>query len=139
CRLRAEIHPRRHCLRHPARDTGCTLYAQRGDHGMKRLMIVRHGESEWNADRRLQGQADIALSPKGRSQAQALIPVIAGLNPDRTICSDLERAHDTAKLLGIADADCLTELREINVGDWTGRPIEDIRTSESAAYQGWRA
>lgn len=106
---------------------------------MKRLMIVRHGESEWNADRRLQGQADIALSPKGRSQAQALIPVIAGLNPDRTICSDLERAHDTAKLLGIADAECRTELREINVGDWTGRPIEDIRTSESAAYQGWRA
>ncbi|WMT91708.1 histidine phosphatase family protein [Pelagibacterium sp. H642] len=106
---------------------------------MKRVMIVRHGESEWNAERRLQGQADIALSAKGRAQAEALKPVIAGLSPDRTICSDLERAHDTAGLLGIADAECRAELREIHVGEWTGRPIEALRADDAARYQGWRA
>jgi probable phosphoglycerate mutase len=65
--------------------------------------------------------------------------VIEGLSPDRTICSDLERAHDTAGLLGIADAECRPELREIHVGEWTGLAIEAIRAGDAAAYQGWRA
>lgn len=106
---------------------------------MKRLMIVRHGESEWNADRRLQGQADIALSEKGREQARALRDTIAVLAPDRVICSDLKRAHETALILGIADPDCAPDLREIDVGDWTGRPIAEIRAENADAYQGWRA
>lgn len=106
---------------------------------MKRLMIVRHGESEWNADRRLQGQANIDLSAKGREQAVALRPVIETLNPDTTICSDLKRAHDTALLVGIADPQCRPELREIDVGEWTGQSIAAIREADAEAYQGWRA
>jgi len=106
---------------------------------MKRLMIVRHGESEWNAGRLLQGQADIDLSARGRDQARALRPIIEGLAPDRTVCSDLRRAHDTAHLLGIAKPECRAELREIDVGDWTGRSIDEIRTRDPDAYRGWRA
>ena len=60
-----------------------------------RLLLVRHGETEWNAARRLQGQADIALSDRGRDQARRLRPVIEALRPDRVVTSDLLRAAET--------------------------------------------
>lgn len=106
---------------------------------MKRLMIVRHGESEWNALRRLQGQADIALSERGREQARALAPTIAALAPDVVVTSDLKRARETAALLGYPAAECLTDLREVDVGSWTGQPIADIVALDADAYRGWRA
>lgn len=106
---------------------------------MKRLMIVRHGESEWNASRRLQGQADIDLSEKGREQARALRATVEALNPDRSITSDLKRAFETAKLLGIESPLSNPALREIDVGVWTGRPIAEIRTEDGDGYQGWRS
>jgi probable phosphoglycerate mutase len=106
---------------------------------VKRLLLVRHGESEWNAVRRLQGQADIDLSARGRAQAEALHPVIAALKPDLVLASDLKRARDTAALLGHGDAEPSETLREIDVGGWTGRVIADIRAKDDAAYRGWRA
>jgi probable phosphoglycerate mutase len=69
-----------------------------------RVLLVRHGQSEWNAEKRLQGQADVGLSEKGISQAEALRSVIEGIVPCRAITSDLRRARDTAGILGFADA-----------------------------------
>lgn len=106
---------------------------------MKRLLLVRHGESEWNKERRLQGQADIALSPHGRNQAIQLRPVIESLAPDCVLTSDLQRARETAALLGYREAEPCIPLREINVGDWTGRPIAEVEKADLAAYRGWRA
>lgn len=106
---------------------------------MKRLLLVRHGESEWNAVRRLQGQADIALSARGESQALALADTIARLAPDRVIASDLKRARHTAALLGHGEAETDARLREIHVGTWTGRPIAEIVGAEPDHYRGWRA
>ena len=106
---------------------------------MKRLMIVRHGESEWNASRRLQGQADIELSDKGREQALALRATVAALNPDTSITSDLKRAIETARILGIEAPVSSAALREIDVGIWTGRAIADIRAEDAQGYQGWRS
>ena len=106
---------------------------------MRRLFLVRHGESEWNAVRRLQGQADIALSSQGEAQAIALAATVAQLAPDRVITSDLRRAHQTASLLGYPDARQDARLREVNVGDWTGLPIADIIATDAEAYRGWRA
>ncbi|WP_295808276.1 histidine phosphatase family protein [uncultured Nitratireductor sp.] len=106
---------------------------------MKRLMIVRHGESEWNASRKLQGQADIDLSERGRQQARALRTTVEALNPDASITSDLKRAVETAKLLGIKTPLPNPALREIDVGAWTGRPIADIRDENAVGYQGWRS
>ena len=79
---------------------------------MKRLFLVRHGESEWNAVRRLQGQADISLSAKGEAQATALASTVAQLAPDRVVTSDLRRAYQTASLLGYPDAQRDHRLRE---------------------------
>lgn len=104
-----------------------------------RLLLVRHGQSEWNASRRLQGQADIELSELGRSQADALRPIIEGIGPCRTIASDLKRVRETAMRIG-AEAPRFTRgLREIDVGDWAGRSIGDIIAENEEAYLGWRA
>lgn len=103
---------------------------------MKRILLVRHGESEWNSVRRLQGQADIALSERGRAQAAALRPAIAGLGPDQVVTSDLRRASETAEILGFPDAIRTPGLREIHVGDWTGA---DIAALSGDDYRKWRA
>lgn len=106
---------------------------------MKRLLLVRHGESEWNAVRRLQGQADIELSPRGEAQALALAETIRQLAPDRVIASDLKRARHTAALLGHAEPELDARLREVDVGAWTGRSIAEIVGAEPEHYRGWRA
>lgn len=106
---------------------------------MKRLLLVRHGESEWNAVRRLQGQADIGLSPKGEAQALALAPTIAKLAPDRVVTSDLRRARRTAELLGYPDATSDAALREVEVGDWTGLDIARLMSDHPEPYREWRA
>ena len=106
---------------------------------MKRLLLVRHGESEWNATRRLQGQADIGLSAKGEAQAIALGPTIAHLAPDAVVTSDLRRARRTAELLGYPAAVSEPGLREVDVGEWTGREIASIVSDQGDAYRGWRA
>ena len=103
------------------------------------LLLVRHGQSEWNAARRLQGQADIGLSELGAAQADALRPVIEGIDPCRVIASDLKRVVETARRLGASSFKQTEALREIDVGDWTGRAIDDIRAENEEAYQGWRA
>jgi probable phosphoglycerate mutase len=106
---------------------------------MKRLLLVRHGESEWNAVRRLQGQADIGLSEKGEAQARALAATVEQLSPDHVITSDLRRARQTAELLGFPEATPEPELREVDVGEWTGLNIGLIIANEPEAYSGWRA
>lgn len=104
-----------------------------------RLLLVRHGQSEWNASRRLQGQADIALSDEGRRQADALRPVIEAIAPDRAVSSDLARVRETAERIGAKQATFTADLREIDVGDWTGKPIKTIIAADAEAYAGWRA
>jgi probable phosphoglycerate mutase len=106
---------------------------------MKRILLVRHGESEWNAIRRLQGQADIELSERGKQQASALAPMVASFNPNLVLTSDLKRAADTAALLGHTDAVREPLLREQNVGAWTGMEIAQLMADAPSAYAGWRA
>ncbi len=104
-----------------------------------RLLLVRHGQSEWNAGRILQGQRDIALSALGRLQADALAPVVAGLDPDRSIASDLSRARETAERLGAPRLTLTPALRENDVGDWAGQRVEDLISADANGYRGWRA
>lgn len=106
---------------------------------MKRILLVRHGESEWNAVRRLQGQADIDLSERGMKQALALAPLVASYEPELVVTSDLKRASHTTKLLGYADAKPEPLLREQSVGVWTGAEISTLMADEPDAYAGWRA
>lgn len=104
-----------------------------------RMLLVRHGQSEWNAGRVLQGQADVPLSDLGRAQAATLAPVVAGLAPDRAVTSDLVRASETAAILGYPKARPTPALREIDVGVWQGRSIPELVAEDAERYAGWRA
>ncbi len=104
-----------------------------------RLILVRHGETVWNAERRLQGHADAPLSERGIEQARRAAKFFAERGaPGLVVSSDLSRARHTADLLGFTDYATDARLREMDLGDWTGRWIEQIEASEKGAYRDWR-
>ncbi len=99
------------------------------------LLLVRHGQSTWNAEQRWQGQADPPLSPLGERQAQAAAAAVAALGVTRIVASDLERARRTAELLAPPGVVVEVEpaLRERHAGDWTGLTRAEI----DERYPGW--
>jgi probable phosphoglycerate mutase len=103
------------------------------------LYLVRHGESTWNAEHRLQGQLDPPLSETGRAQALELRPVVErlGVAAERVIVSDLSRARETASLLGLEPERVDPRWREIDVGEWGGRTAAEI-DAQSDELTNWR-
>lgn len=94
-----------------------------------RLVLVRHGQTDWNAGGRFQGQADVPLNAHGIAQALTLADPIAEMAPDRIVSSDLSRALTTADTLAAAcglNVEVDARLREIHVGSWQGRTPEDV-------------
>jgi len=100
---------------------------------VRRLILVRHGETDWNAEHRLQGASDVPLNENGREQARAAAPLLARIAPVKTIvASDLSRAQETAHIIAdVMGADVVTDarLRERCYGVWEGLQ-EDVRRSE---------
>lgn len=95
-----------------------------------RLVLVRHGQTDFNAGGRFQGQLDVPLNDQGLAQARALAPAVAALHPARIVTSDLGRARRTAEVLGAAcglEPEVDAGLREIHVGLWQGRTPEEVR------------
>lgn len=106
-----------------------------------RLLLVRHGESEWNAAGRLQGQADPPLSNLGRHQAARAAARLVDEPIDAIVSSDLVRASSTARALAEAVGLPVTErtdLREVNLGSWTGAAREEIERDDPEAWRRWR-
>jgi glucosyl-3-phosphoglycerate phosphatase len=66
------------------------------------LVLLRHGRTDWNAARRIQGQSDSQLDPLGHAQAEAVAPVLAELKPNVLWASDSDRARDTASYVAAA-------------------------------------
>src|SRR3954452_4187766 len=99
-----------------------------------RLILVRHGQSTYNAQLRLQGQADPPLSETAREEARAL----AGALPRfaQVVTSDLVRASETAALLGYPDARRDRRWREIDIGEWEGRPLADFADEIEHSWRG---
>jgi probable phosphoglycerate mutase len=100
-----------------------------------RVLIVRHGQSTWNADGRWQGHADPPLSALGEAQAGAAADAIPAV--DLVIASDLARARQTAEIIatarGLGSVRVDSRLRERDAGDWTGFTREEIEL----AWPGW--
>lgn len=95
---------------------------------MPRLFIVRHGESAWNAEKRLQGQADPPLSDLGREQARALrLPRMPAVG------SDLSRARETAALAGFSGVPTDPRWRERGLGEWEGHIEGEVASREDLA------
>lgn len=103
------------------------------------LVLVRHGESTWNAEHRLQGQLDPPLSDIGGAQVRALAPLVAAIDlpPERVVCSDLTRARETAEILGARVGRFDPRWREIDVGSW-GRRLAAEVDAEGEELTNWR-
>lgn len=104
-----------------------------------KLVLIRHGQTVWNAERRLQGHANADLSAAGIEQARSLAPLFDAL-PDGlpVFSSDLGRARHTAALVGFPAPELDRDLREMDLGRWTGRLIDEIEAEDATAYRRWR-
>lgn len=110
------------------------------------VLLVRHGETDWNRVKRLQGHIDVPLNATGREQAQRMAAALAGRPIDHIYSSDLQRAHDTARAVvdawpSSSSAPQLTlepGLRERHYGDLQGQTASDILARNDALTRIWR-
>jgi probable phosphoglycerate mutase len=105
------------------------------------ILLARHGETDWNSERRWQGHADRPLNDVGREQARALAETLADRAIDVVYSSDLVRAHETALIVGDRlglPVEVDAGLREVDVGDWTGRLLTEIEAEDPEGFQRWR-
>jgi probable phosphoglycerate mutase len=107
---------------------------------MTELILIRHGETEWNRELRFQGHVDIGLNATGIEQARRVGARLAGEKADAMYASDLIRAqqtaHPVARALGLA---AVTDgaLREQCFGEVDGMRVDDIQARHPAAWEGW--
>ncbi|MEO3779027.1 histidine phosphatase family protein [Micromonospora sp. B11E3] len=109
---------------------------------MTRLIVWRHGNTDWNAAGRVQGQTDVPLNDLGREQAAAAASVLAALRPDAIVASDLSRAADTAAALAaLTGLPVRTDarLRERHFGRWQGLLLTEVAERHPEEYARWRA
>jgi broad specificity phosphatase PhoE len=107
-----------------------------------RLLLWRHGQTDWNAAGRVQGQLDSNLTDLGRRQAETAAARLAAYHPDLLISSDLRRAADTAAALaGLTGlgVEYDPRLRERHYGRWQGLSGPEIGAGWPAEYERWRA
>ncbi|QNN53377.1 histidine phosphatase family protein [Nocardioides mesophilus] len=106
----------------------------------RRLVVVRHGRTAWNAAGRAQGHADVALDGLGHAQAAAAAPYLASLGPTRIWTSDLARARQTCGYLEEATgvvAEVDPRLREFGVGVRQGLTIAEFAERFPAEHASW--
>src|SRR5512133_918950 len=109
---------------------------------LRRVILLRHGQTDYNVDGRMQGHLDSHLTPTGHEQAAVAAPVLAELAPDRLISSDLRRAVDTAELVGAAcglPVKFDPRLRETHLGRWQGYTVAEINREYPGAITTWRS
>lgn len=107
-----------------------------------RLILIRHGRTEWNHDGRFQGQADVELDAVGRAQAGAMAGRVAEFGPGVLWSSPLVRARETASALASAtglEVRVDERLAEINVGSWAGKRAADAAAEVPEFYEWLRA
>ncbi|WBW50541.1 histidine phosphatase family protein [Peptoniphilus equinus] len=101
-----------------------------------KIYLTRHGETTWNVENRIQGQLDSPLTEAGIAMAETLAESVQDLHFDAIYTSDLKRAVDTAAIIAKgAPLTMCPELRELDVGDWSGRKFTDIQAENSEAYR----
>ncbi len=109
---------------------------------LRRLILLRHGQTFDNVEGRMQGHVDSALTDAGRDQAAAVALEVARLEPDRLISSDLSRAVDTAEVVGAATGLPVKldpRLRETNLGEWQGHTVAEVEQRWPGAIATWRS
>ncbi len=106
-----------------------------------RIIAVRHGETAWNVDTRIQGHLDIPLNETGQWQAQQLAQALSGEPIDAIYASDLQRAYATAQAVADATGATITPetgLRERSFGHFQGRTFAEIEAEMPEDARRWR-
>ncbi len=105
------------------------------------LYVVRHGETDWNAAQRWQGQTDVPLNDHGRSQARAVAHSLRAAGVCGVVASDLSRAQETARIvaseLGVSIRYLDVELRERSFGCFEGMTREECERLQPEAWRRW--
>ena len=108
----------------------------------RKLVLVRHGRTDWNLAKRAQGHTDIPLDEVGHAQAQGMAPFVAALRPSRIWSSDLARASQTAAyvaaLTGVT-VEVDARLREYSVGERSGLTRVEFQERFPREYAAWLA
>jgi broad specificity phosphatase PhoE len=102
------------------------------------LILIRHGETDWNLEGRWQGQTDVPLNARGLLQAEQVAADLAGRGLTAIYSSDLSRARHTAEAVARATGlkvHLEPRLREICQGEWEGKLITEIRRQDAALLQ----
>lgn len=110
---------------------------------MINLYVARHGQTDWNKEKRFQSRNDIPLNAVGLKQAEDLRSVLdnTSIKFDKVFSSPLSRAYKTATILsGSTDASIITDARllEMNMGDYEGRKESDLETELGVPFTTWR-
>ncbi len=108
---------------------------------LERLVLWRHGETDYNAAGRIQGHLDSELTSTGQQQAKQAAPVIAGFHPNVAISSDLRRASATAAAFTeVAGMSVRLDkrLRETHLGEWQGLSGAEVEHGWPGAMNTWR-
>jgi broad specificity phosphatase PhoE len=106
----------------------------------RRLVLLRHGETDWNLTGRAQGHADVPLNATGHAQARTVARVLAGLGPVRLWSSDLMRAVQTAEHVGAATGLAVEKdarLREYDVGERSGLTMGEFAAEFPERHANW--
>ncbi len=113
--------------------------------GFRRLLLARHGQTEWNSVTRYQGKTDVPLNETGRLQAARLAARLSFWGPEKMFTSPLSRAGETAKIIRdrLQEGEkpplfVLPELAEIDFGDWEGLTIPEIERTHGPLFSQWR-
>ena len=99
--------------------------------------LVRHGETEWNRSRRIQGQADVALNQNGKDQAARLSERLSAAEFSAIYASDLSRTMESARLIRGARnlaIEPVSELREFSYGEWEGLTFEEAEGRDPEGF-----
>jgi len=102
------------------------------------FIVIRHGETQWNAQQRLQGHGDSPLTPRGRTETLALARRLEHIHFDRLISSDLGRAMETAGIIAGHTGHTLavdSALRERNYGALEGLTVPEIQSGHPEAFE----
>ncbi len=104
------------------------------------IALVRHGETDWNRERRFQGHADVPLNEAGLAQARELAASLDGEPFSAVYTSPLRRASETAKIvatrLGV-EPRAHEALQEIDVGSWSGLTVTEVRARFPEGFARW--
>ena len=106
---------------------------------LRRIVLVRHGETDGESSVRFHGSTDVALAAEGREQMRAVAARLGGERFDRLVSSPLRRAWQSAWIAGRGQPVTLEpDFREVDFGRWEGLTKDEIESSDPVLYRDWQ-